>query len=102
VQDVGSSVDASFRYRYYKQDAAFFWQEHYPDAMRTYVTDDPKMSPFDGHLLEAKLGIFGETFGATGRWAGARFEGILEYVIQHNRFGNAVVAHAAITLPFDY
>jgi hypothetical protein len=60
------------------------------------------MSPFDGHLLEAKLGIFGETFGATGRWAGARFEGILEYVIQHNRFGNAVVAHAAITLPFDY
>ena len=102
VQQVGSSADASFRYRYYTQDAAFFWKKHYADAMQTYLTDDPKMSPFDGHLLEAKLGILGETFGLDGRWAGARFEGILEYIVQHNRFGNAVVAHAALTVPFDY
>ena len=60
------------------------------------------MSPYDGHLMEAKLGILGETFGLEGRWAGARFEGILEYIVQHNRFGNAVVAHAALTLPFEY
>ena len=105
VQEVGRHADASFMYRYYTQDAAFFWAPFYPaapTAARPYVTDDPKMSPFDGHILQAKLGIFGEAFDLDGRWAGARFEGIMEYVIQHNRFGNAVVAHVALTLPLSY
>ena len=44
----------------------------------------------------------GEAFELGGRWAGARFEGILEYVIQNNRFGNAIIAQLAVTLPFDY
>lgn len=103
VQEVGMTADASFRYRYYRQDAAFFWQEKYGDpSMLEFLTDDPKMSPFDSHLLEAKLGVYGEAFGLRGRWAGARFEGILEYIVQHNDFHNAVVAHAALTVPFDY
>jgi hypothetical protein len=105
IQDVGSTVDASFRYRYYKQDAAFFYEKPYPDQsvqMSQYLTDDPKMTAFDGHLLEAKLGMLGETFGLSGIWADARFEGILEYIVQHNRFGNAVEAHVAPTYPFDY
>ena len=85
-------------------DAAFFWAKFYapPTMTRPYVTDDPKMSAFDGDLMEAKLGVFGEAFGLDGRWAGARFEGILDYIIQHNRFGNAVEAHVALTLPFSY
>lgn len=102
VQAVGRAADAAFRYRYYTQNASFFWQRNYADATQPYVTDDPKMSPFDGHLMEAKLGVLGEAFGLEGRWAGARFEGILEYAVQYNRFGNAVVAHAALTLPFEY
>lgn len=104
VQEVGMHADASVRYRYYTQDAAFFWARFYlpPTMTRPYLTDDPKMSAFDGHVMEAKLGIFGEAFGLDGRWAGARFEGILEYIIQHNRFGNAVEAHVALTLPFSY
>lgn len=103
IQEVGPSVEAAVRYRYYRQDDAFFWREHYGNAMDlTYVTDDPKMEPYDGHLFEAKLGILGETFGLEGRWGGTRLEGILEYIIQHNRFGNAVVAHVAITVPFEY
>jgi hypothetical protein len=24
------------------------------------------------------------------------------YIIQHNRFGNAVEAHVAVTVPFEY
>lgn len=104
VQEVGEHVDASVRYRYYSQDAAFFWAPFYapPTQARPFLTDDPKMSAFTGDLMEAKLGMFGEAFGLDGRWAGARFEGILDYIIQHNRFGNAVEAHVALTLPFSY
>jgi hypothetical protein len=104
VQEVGEHADATVAYRYYTQDAAFFWARFYapPTETRPYLTDDPKMSAFDGHVMEAKLGIFGEAFDLHGRWAGARFEGILEYIIQHNRFGNAVEAHVALTLPFSY
>ena len=60
------------------------------------------MSAFDGHTFEAKLGFLGEALSFDGVWAGARFEGILEYVIQHNSFGNAIIAHAALTVPFNY
>lgn len=109
VQQVGSDADASFRYRYYRQTAAFFAASHYggryPDptmASVPYYTDDPKMTAFDGHLMEAKLGMLGRTFGLSDNWARARFEGILEYIVQHNRFGNAVEAHVALTYPFDY
>lgn len=102
IQEVGSAAEASVRYRYYTQDASFFYRDRYTSSMITYVSDDPKMSRFDGHLLEAKLGVLGEAFGLEDRWAGARLEGILEYIIQHNRFGNAVVAHAALTVPFEY
>jgi hypothetical protein len=103
LQEVGVAAEASFRYRYYWQDDAFFWRDKYGDAMSlTYVTDDPKMEPYDGHLLEAKLGILGEAFGLEDRLGATRVEGILEYIIQNNRFGNAVVAHVAITVPFEY
>ena len=105
VQEVGYSADASVRYRYYTQDGAAFFHDRYPPddaAMTQYVSDDVKLSSFTGHTMEAKLGVLGEAFELGGRWAGARFEGILEYAIQHNRFGNAVIAHVALTIPFDY
>jgi hypothetical protein len=105
VQEVGHSADAAVRYRYYAQDGAYFYRDRYPpdDAMMTqYVSDDVKLSTFTGHTLEAKLGVIGDAFDLRGRWAGARFEGILEYAIQHNRFGNAVIAHVALTIPFEY
>lgn len=105
VQQVGVDADATFAYRYYTQSAAFFWERKYPDPAvmpLPYYTDDPKMTAFDSHLLEAKLGVLGEEFGLKGRWAATRFEGILEYVVQHNAFGNAGVAHVAVTVPFDY
>jgi hypothetical protein len=103
VQEVGRNVDAGVRFRYYTQDASFFWQKRYPDmAGLKFWTDDPKMSPFQSYSFEAKLGVLGEAFGLQGRWALARVEGIIEYIIQNNSFGNAVEAHAALTVPFEY
>lgn len=105
VQQVGYAADASVRYRYHWQDRAFFYQDRYASgdpAMNLYVSDDVKLDDFTGHTLEAKLGVTGEAFGAEGRWAGARFEGILQYALLHQRFGNAIVAHLALTVPFEY
>jgi hypothetical protein len=105
VQEVGRSADATVSYRYYTQDRAYFYRDRYPAddaAMTQYVSDDVKLSDFTGHTLEAKLGMLGEAFDLRGRWAGARIEGILEYVVQHNRFGNAAIAHVALTIPFAY
>ena len=105
IQQVGATVDATFRYRYYTQDAAFFFRDRYPTtdaAVFPFISDDVKLSEFTDHTFEAKLGVFGETFGMSGRWADARFEGIISYVAQYNRFGNAVIAHAALTVPITY
>lgn len=105
VQEVGRTVDASVRYRFYAQNAASFYRERYPTTdptVQTYLSDDVKLAKYTSHTLEAKLGMLGEAFDLGGRWAGARFEGILAYVVQHNRFGNAIIAHLALTVPFDY
>ena len=105
VQEVGKHADAAVRFRYYHQSAAFFYEDRYGTIDTTtvhYITDDPKMSAFDGELMEAKLGIYGSEFGLGGQWAGARFEGVLEYIVQNNRFGNAAEAQLALTYPFNY
>ena len=103
VQQIGDTVDASLRYRFHTQLAAFFYKDRYPMTPADgFVSDDVKLSAFRSHTVEAKVGMFGETFGLSGRWAPVRFEAILSYIAQDNRFGNAFVAHAAVTLPFEY
>ena len=102
ILQIGSSIDATLRYRFHDQTKkAFFYEDRY--AMeQTYISDDVKLSKFTNHTIEAKLGMFGAAFDLPGRWAGARFEGIIQYLIQNNRFGNAVVAHVALTIPLTY
>jgi hypothetical protein len=104
VQEVGRDVDASAGFRYYTQDGAYFFRERYPadPGMSQYVTDDVKLSSFNGYTMEAKLGVLGDAFALGGLWAATRFEGILEYSVQNNRFGNAIIAHVALTVPFEY
>jgi len=105
IQQIGRTADAGFRYRYYTQDSAFFYRDRYTTidpSVNPYLSDDQKLDAFTTHTIEAKLGILGETFGAGGRWSGARFEGILSYVAQSNRFGNAIIAHVAFTVPLEY
>jgi hypothetical protein len=102
VQQLGATIDASARYRYHTQDGAFFYRERYPAADVMLVSDDVKLSTMSTHTLEAKLGILGEAFDLPGRWAGARFEAVLQYAVQYNRFGNAIVAHFGLTVPLAY
>lgn len=103
IQQVGDTIDASLRYRFHTQLAAFFYKDRYAvSPMNGLVSDDVKLSAFRSHTVEAKVGMLGETFGLSGRWAPVRFEAILMYIAQDNRFGNAFVAHAAVTLPFEY
>ncbi len=102
LQQVGPFSDAGFRFRYYTQSKASFYEDRYLDNSSAYISDDPKLSKFDGETLEAKLGIYGEQFGLGGAWGRTRFEGLLEYEVQNNRFGNAVIAHVSLTYPFSY
>lgn len=102
IQQLGEIGDASLRYRFHDQTrAAYFYDERYEMA-QTFVSDDVKLSKFTTHTVEAKLGMFGEAFGLEDQWAGARFEAILQYIVQQNRFGNAIVAQFALTLPLSY
>nr|HEX4312660.1 DUF3570 domain-containing protein [Kofleriaceae bacterium] len=105
VQEIGANADAGLAYRYYSQSAAFFYQPRYQTsdpAVNPFVSDDPKMSAFTGETIQAKLGVYGREFGGHGMWGDARFEGVLEYIVQHNAFGNAVEAQIAVALPFSY
>jgi hypothetical protein len=103
IQQIGDTVDAGLRYRFHTQLAAFFYQERYAmTPMDGFISDDVKLSTFRSHTVEAKVGMMGETFGLSGRWSAVRFEGIMMYIAQDNRFGNAFVFHAAVTLPFEY
>ncbi|MGE0870823.1 MAG: DUF3570 domain-containing protein [Kofleriaceae bacterium] len=103
VQELGHTADAGVRYRFHHQKGASFYRDRYGDpTMYDFLSDDVKLDTFNSHTMEAKLGILGEAFGLGGTWAGARLEGILQYIVQHNRFGNAITAHLAITVPFEY
>lgn len=111
VQQLGDFMDAGARYRYHTQDGSFFYRERYDDAMGVTdadfcpagcTSDDVKLSTMTTHTMEAKLGVLGEAFGLEGNWGAARFEGVLQYAAQYNRFGNAVTAHIGLTLPLEY
>ena len=101
IQEASDGVEFSLRYRYHRQTAADFYKPRYVgDEM--YLSDDVKLSRFTSHLVEGKLAIRGDVLGMGGRFAESRIEAALQYVDQNNRFGNAIVAQAAFTVPFTY
>jgi len=105
IQDAGDGIDVTVGYRFHWQSAADFYRKSYPSNDPDefpYITDDVKLSQFTSHAVAIKVGVLGQVLGFDGTLEGARAELIFEYVDQNNRFGNAVVAHAALTLPFIY
>jgi hypothetical protein len=105
VQAAGDDMEIGVGFRYYWQSGASFYQTKYPTSnpmIDPWLTDDPKLSRFDGETMTAKFGVLGRAFGFDGMWGAARAEVIVEYVVQHNRFGNAGIGHVALTVPFEY
>ena len=101
IQDVGDTVTFGLSYRYHRQRAADFWRATYT-AVDAYVSDDPKLARLTTHDLAAKLVVTGATLGLEGRWEALRGEAMIEYYVQSAAFGNAIIAHAALTIPFEY
>jgi len=101
IQEVGDTVTFGVSYRYHRQRAADFWRAAYATT-DTYVSDDPKIARMTTHDLAAKLAVTGATLGLEGRWEALRGEAMIEYYVQSAAFGNAIIAHAALTIPFEY
>ncbi|HTJ45432.1 MAG TPA: DUF3570 domain-containing protein [Kofleriaceae bacterium] len=104
VQAAGDDLEVGLGFRYYHQSGASFFKPVYPTVQpqfEPYLTDDPKLSPFDGETITARFAVLGRAFGFEGNWGDARAEVIVEYVVQHNRFGNAGIGHVALTVPFS-
>lgn len=102
IQDVGDNAAFALRYRYHRQDAAYFYEKMYDSSTLEFLSDDVKLSAFDSHTVGAQLDVAGAAVGFTDRLGEVRGQIVIEYVDQNNRFGNALVAHAALTVPFAY
>jgi len=101
VQDMGSTAWFGASYRYHRQTAADFYQDSYA-AAQPYLSADDKLARGTSHAFGGRLGVTGATFDLEGRWENARVEVMLEYYVQSASFGNATIAHAALTLPIEY
>jgi hypothetical protein len=101
IQPLGDTLEVAARYRFHQQSAADFYALSYDEDDR-YVSDDEKLSAFTTHTVEGRFAMLGEALGLTGNLAEARGELLLQYIDQNNRFGNAVAAQVALTLPFSY
>ncbi len=105
VQQAGDGLGFGVGLRYYRQTGASFFKPTYPTsdpAMEPFLTDDPKLSAFTGGTMTVRFEVLGSVFGFSGLLGEVRGEAVIEYAVQHNRFGNAGVAHAALTVPFEY
>ncbi len=102
-QRIGEALTLRLRYRYYVQSAAFFYNtpDQY-DQDNVLVTADPKMSSFESHLVGAHA-LVQLSFlrgGALDFFSRSSFDFSFEYLIQTNRFGNAVLAQSGLVVPF--
>ncbi len=101
IQEILPDLEVHTRYRYHRQNAADFYQDTYA-GMQTYLTTDAKLSEFTTHTLGIKLDSALRHLGIRGPVGDARIDVVLEYIVQNNRFGNALVVQSALTVPLNY
>jgi hypothetical protein len=67
-----------------------------------FVTADPKMTAFESHMLGAQAVVhlgFLERSALDFAWR-ATLELSVDYVWRTNRYGNGIIAQAALQIPF--
>ncbi|WP_428267213.1 DUF3570 domain-containing protein [Haliangium sp.] len=101
VQELVPRLDVHARYRYHTQRGASFYEPRY-EMLEPYLTSDVKLSDFHSHTVGVELQSALAHLGVSGNLAQARIELVIEYVVQRNRLGNAVVAQTALAVPFEY
>ena len=105
AQQLKEDVELHVRYRYHRQTAADFYKEVYDSNARDvepYLTDDVKLSRFTTHSMGLKLEAKLSSLSIPGRTGDMRADIGVEYIVQDNRFGNAVTAQVGVTIPFHY
>ncbi|MBZ0233917.1 MAG: DUF3570 domain-containing protein [Deltaproteobacteria bacterium] len=101
IQDVGDGSLFAVRYRYHRQSKAYFFEDDYAMPM-DLISEDEKLSAFTSHTIGASFEMSGHVIGFTGTLGETRGQIVIEYVDQNNRFGNAIAAHASLTVPITY
>ncbi len=99
IQELGDSL-LHFRFRYHQQRRADFHQDRYVSSSEVFLTDDEKLSSFNGYTLGTKLVLQLSDIGFKGRLGHASGIVNVDYVMQNNRFGDAIAASVGLTLPF--
>jgi hypothetical protein len=105
VQRLPREIDIGLRFRYHRQGGADFFQTIYDSndpAVQPFLTDDVKLSAFDGQTYGTRFEAPLSALGVRGSRADIRAGAVVEYVVQNNRFGNALIAEVAVTVPFEY
>ncbi len=102
VQEWPAGMAVHLRWRYHRQDPADFFRFIYDDgdpAVQPYLTDDVKLSGFDTQTFGVKVEAPLHLLGLRGPQGGVRVDLLAEYVIQNNRFGDAVIGGLGVTVP---
>lgn len=103
IQELDPEVHLHLRVRYHRQTGTYFYKPLYETldpVIEPYVTEDIKLSPFTSQAYGIKLESALAKLGARGAAGKVRFDVLFEYVVQHNRYGNAVVVQTGLTIPF--
>ena len=100
IQELVPDLDLHLRYQYHTQGEAYFFQPTYDEPGTVLRTSDVKLSSFTSQVLGVKLDGALSVLGLSGRLGDIRLDVLLHYVMQRNRFGNAVVFQTGMSIPF--
>jgi hypothetical protein len=105
IQELGQDLNLHLRFRYYRQTGAYFYKPLYQTldpALEPYVSEDVKLSAFTASTYGARLEFPLAKLGVEGKAGDVRLDILLAYVVQNNRYGNAVEGQLGVAFPlFD-
>ena len=101
-QELGPFVEVRLRYRYYTQTSSAFWREGGNLRRDTYITADPKMSPFHDQTVGCKLRVAMDflSFTKLDIFHQAVLDFGVEYVFNTNRYGDGLIGQGGFLWPF--